>query len=126
MPAQHRSPPWAPRPWGFHRRRDDRDFPTQWPEPVLGDNPAGYHGACRHQRRSNLDRHADAEHVGMCRGHDDEPGDTRHDDATESDGRTCNNWRIATIGRLLTGNPLWTHRATARHRSATAFDIAWE
>ena len=41
----------------------------------------------------------------MCRGHDDEPGDTRHDDAAESDGRTATAGRFAAIAdRLLTGN----------------------
>jgi hypothetical protein len=43
----------------------------------------------------------------MCRRHDNEPGDTRHDDAGEPDGRTSDTWRFdAVTARLLTGNSL--------------------
>jgi hypothetical protein len=63
-------------------------------EPAPRHDSAGYHGAWRHQHRSNNDRGAGAKHIGMCLCYDDEPGDARHDDAGQCYRRRCHTRRI--------------------------------
>jgi hypothetical protein len=52
-------------------------------------------GTCRYQHRSDNNRGADAEYVGMRREHDDESGNSRHDGAGQRHGRRSNTGRIA-------------------------------
>jgi hypothetical protein len=72
----------------------DSEQPPAWHDSTRG------RGACRNQHRSDYDRGADAEHVGMRREHDDESGDARHDGAGQRHGRGGNARRIVAIGLL--------------------------
>jgi hypothetical protein len=64
-------------------------------EPATRHDSTGYHGVWRHQHRSDNDRGAYAEHIGMCRGYNDESGNARHDDTGQRHGRRGNAGRIA-------------------------------
>ena len=77
-------------------------------EPATRHDSARRHAAWRHQHRSGNGGHANAEHVGMRREHDDESGNARHDGTGQCHGRRGNAGRIA--AGLLTAAPA---RATA-------------
>jgi hypothetical protein len=60
-------------------------------------DPARYNGACQYQHRSDNDRGADAEYVGLRRERDDESDNARHDGTGQRHGRGGNARRIACI-----------------------------
>jgi hypothetical protein len=70
------------------------DPPSSEQPPAWHDSTRG-HGACQHQHRSDNDRGADAEYVGLRREHDDESGNARHDGAGQRNGSRGNAGRIA-------------------------------
>jgi hypothetical protein len=76
-------------------------------KPVTRRDSTGYHRIWRYQHRSDHDRGAYAEHIGMCRGCDHESGDTRHDGAGQCHGRPCDSRRFAAAVGLLRGKLAW-------------------
>ena len=76
---------------------------------------AGDSSAGRHQHRPVHDRGTDSEYVGLCRKHDDEPGNAGHDGTGQRHGRRGNAGRIACIAiRLLTGETSLPHAFARR------------
>jgi hypothetical protein len=69
--------------------------PRRSEQPSAGHDSTRGHGACRHQHRSDNDRGADAEYVGLRREHDDESGNAGHDGAGQRHGRRGNAGRLA-------------------------------
>jgi hypothetical protein len=70
-------------------------------ELATGYDSTGYFGVWRHQHRSDNDRDAYAEHIGMCRGHDDESGYPRDDGTGECHRRRGNPRRVLPTWLLM-------------------------
>jgi hypothetical protein len=64
-------------------------------QPPAGHDSTRGHRACQYQHRSDNDRGADAEYVGLRREHDDESGNAGKHDTGQRHGRRGNAGRIS-------------------------------